>query len=62
MSYAAGMAIAMGLLVVLYLCLAVFAAAARRMGSDTFEQRDRVAERKRAVTHRGFKSRAGIKS
>jgi hypothetical protein len=51
----------MGLLIFLYACLAIFAAAARRMGSDTFEQRDRVAERKRAVTHRGFKSRAGIR-
>lgn len=61
MSWSAGMAIAMGLLVVLYLCLAVFAFAARRMGRDRFEQTDRVAERKRAIVRGGFKSRMGVK-
>ena len=61
MSWAAGMAIAMALLVVLYLCLAIFAAAARKMGSDRFEQNDRVAERHRAIARGGFKSRAGIR-
>lgn len=34
MSWSTGMAIAMGLLVVLYGCLIVFAAAARLMGID----------------------------
>jgi hypothetical protein len=51
----------MGLLIVLYLCLAIFAAAARKMGADTFEQRDHVAERKRVIARGGFKSRAGIR-
>lgn len=60
MSYSAGMAIAMGLLIVLYVALAVFAAAARRMGRD-FVQGDRVAERKRVVARRGFKSRMGLR-
>ena len=61
MTYAAGLMIAMLLLIVIWFASEALSRATRR-DYRRFVQQDQVAERKRAVTHRAFKSRAGIKS